>query len=89
MIPLSFVLLAWFVMMLVFVIFAILSVAIHMRFGLSGTFTTATAGIFLAVGIIVILATGIYFIQIDWSQNIGFANAPSLNNLQTTTDFGL
>lgn len=89
MIPMSFLLLAWLVLVAIFVLFALLTIGVHIRFGISNTTTTVTAGIFLTVSILVILATGIYFLQVDWSKNVGLFNANSFGIPQSASEFQL
>jgi|GEM_PF-939806 len=89
MIPLAYLFLAWLIFVAIFVLFAILTVTVHMRFGVSGSFTTVTGVIFLIVGILVILVSGIYFTQVDWSQNIGLFNLNTFGTQQSTSQFNL
>jgi len=89
MIPMSFLLLAWLIFVAIFVLFALLTIAVHIRFGISNPITTVSAGIFLTVSILVILATGIYFLQVDWSKNVGLFNANSFGTQQSVSEFEL
>ncbi len=89
MISMSILLVAWLVLVAIFVLFAILTIAVHIRFGISSPFTTVSAGIFLVVSILVIFASGVYFLQVDWSKNVGLFNASSFGSPQSVTEFEL
>lgn len=70
MLPLSFFLLIWLIVMSVFVLLALLTVVMALRYGLSG-FTTyiVTAG-FLIVIALGFVASGSYFSTVDWTQTV-------------------
>lgn len=89
MIPMSFLLLAWLILLGIFVIFAILTIGVHLRFGISNTFTAISAGVFLAVSILVILGTGIYFLQVDWSRDLGIVNINTFGTQRSVSEFEL
>jgi hypothetical protein len=89
MIPMSFFLLAWFVLVFIFVIFAILSLAVHMKFGLSTAFTTVSAGIFLGVSILVMAAAGVYILRVDWSRNLGAGQLSPFGTERSVSEFEL
>lgn len=89
MIPMSFLLIAWLILLAIFVLFALLTLAVHMRFGISNAFTATSAGIFLAVSILVILGAGIYFLRVDWSRDIGFFNLNTFGTPRDVSQFEL
>jgi hypothetical protein len=89
MIPMSFLLLAWFILVAIFVLFALLTLAVHIRFGISNALTTISAGIFLGVSIFIIFAAGIYFLQVDWKQNVGFIELAPFGTQESVSEFEL
>lgn len=69
MIPLIWFLLAWLVLVGLFAFATLITVIMHLRFGLSGTWTFVSTGIFLLVALGVLLASGGYLFTVDWSQS--------------------
>lgn len=89
MIPMSFLLLAWLILLAIYVLFAILTLGVHLRYGVSNAFTAISAGVFLGISILIILAAGIYFLQIDWSRNVGLFNLNTFGTQQDVSQFEL
>lgn len=78
MIPLGYFLVAWLVLVGIFAVMALITVLMNVRFGLSGIVTYAMTALFLGVVCVVLLATGGYFLSVDWSQDVTFVS-PSTN----------
>ena len=70
MIPLSAFLLAWLLVMSIFVLLVLLSVVMALRFGLSGFTTYVVTACFLMVIAIGMVASGGYFSTVDWTQPV-------------------
>ena len=71
MFPLSYLLIAWVVLIAIFLLFSLITIAVHLRYGLSGFMTSMTAAVFWAVTIVVLLMVSLAFTGVDWSQNVG------------------
>lgn len=72
MIPLSYFLIAWILLASIFFLYALITVGVYLKFGVAGSFTSATAALFLGVALIVICGSAYYFTMVDWSKPIGF-----------------
>lgn len=84
MIPLVWLLLAWIVCVGVFLILALMTTILALRFGLSGSRVVLFCGGFLAVAVIVIGTVGTYALtQVDWSSSLSIT--PSIS----TSDYFL
>lgn len=70
MIPLSYFLVAWLVLVALFALMTFITVIMNVRYGLSGLMTYVSTGVFLAVICAVLLGVGGYFATIDWSQEV-------------------
>ncbi len=70
MIPLIWFLFAWLVVMAIFVILALMTLMIFLRFGLSSFATYATSALFLGGIIIMFVCTGGYLLTVDWSASL-------------------
>lgn len=68
MIPLYFFLIAWFVLLAIHGLMALLSVIQMMRFGIAGPGTWLTTTAFFVVSFVAIFGTSAYLISVDWSQ---------------------
>lgn len=72
MIPLAWFLIAWLILLVIFVFMTLLTVAMTVRYGLSCVSTYVATGLFLLVILVVLFLTGSYLLGIDWSQNFTF-----------------
>ena len=72
MIPLSIFLLAWLVLLLIWMFFAIISSTQMLRFAVSGPMAYYATGFFMMVCVLVIAATLLYLISADWSLVLNF-----------------
>ncbi|MFH1077720.1 MAG: hypothetical protein V1745_00345 [Patescibacteria group bacterium] len=76
-IPISFFLLAWFVLLVVFGLLAFISVIQMLRFGVAGSGTYLSTAVFLAVSGLVLGGVGLYLAGVDWNATLDI----SLTNL--------
>jgi hypothetical protein len=72
MIPLSIFLIPWAILLLIHVLLSLVSVIQMLRFGMSGSMASFSTALFLIVSAMVILATVMYFLSVDWSLSIEF-----------------
>ncbi len=72
MIPLVWVLVLWLAGVTLFLILSLLTVTLALRFGVGGLRTFFFCGLYLAGSALIIGVTGIYAIQVDWSQAVSF-----------------
>ncbi|MEK7655706.1 MAG: hypothetical protein AAB386_03440 [Patescibacteria group bacterium] len=73
MIPLSIFLLAWLILLLIWMFFAIISSTQMLRFAVSGPMAYYATGFFMMISVIILAATIFYLLTADWSLvlNIG------------------
>lgn len=74
MIPLWIFLAVWLGLLVIYAIMAGLSVIQMMRYGVAGPGTFGVTFIFLALVGITLIASGIYFLSVDWQQTITLFN---------------
>jgi hypothetical protein len=83
MIPLSIFLIAWLVLLGIYALLALVSIVQMVRFGVSGSMTYFSTGIYLAVAAFVLTATVLYFLTVDWSLGLDvgslFSSSPYLS----------
>lgn len=77
MFPLSYLLIAWMVLVGIFLLFSLITIAVHLRYGLTGFMTSITAALFWAVTIAVLLSVSLAFTGVDWTQSVGFGVSQS------------
>ncbi len=79
MIPFTWLLLAWFVILGIFGLVALITLFTHIRYGVANFTTYFSTFLFLGVTLVVLLAAGTYLTQVDWSQSLDLG--PLLNSL--------
>ena len=78
MIPLSWLFVAWLILVAVFALLAMFTAILNVRFGLASFGTYATTAVFLLVPALVIIAVAFFMITVDWSQSFEIMpSAPS------------
>lgn len=70
MITLYFFLLAWLVFLGLYGIMSLVSVLQMVRYGIAGSGTWLSTVVFLVVAFLVMLASGWYFLGVDWQQPV-------------------
>ena len=70
MFPLSVFLIAWFILLAIFGLMALLSVIQMLRYGLAGPGTYMTTLIFFVATFVVVFGTSAYLLTVDWTQQI-------------------
>lgn len=70
MIPLLWIFFAWVIGVALFALFALFTISLVMRFGLTGFGTFLYSGCFLFVAGIIILGSGMFLLSADWSQSV-------------------
>lgn len=78
MIPISFFLVAWLVLVAIFGLMAMLTVYMNIKNGITTFGSYVTTAIFLGVSLFVILGVGGYVLTIDWTQTISLFSVPSM-----------
>ncbi|MBP7006322.1 hypothetical protein KBB27_04355 [Patescibacteria group bacterium] len=84
MIPLAWLLIAWVACVCVFLLVALLTVTLALKFALSGPRTLFFCSGFLFVSFLVIGTVSLFAMRVDWSQSLSFTPtsfAPSLLQL--------
>jgi hypothetical protein len=83
MIPLSYFLIAWLVLLGLYFLMSMISVMQMVRFGIAGFGTYAATGIYLVIFVLTVLGCSVYFLTVDWTEIVvlfeGLANSPFLN----------
>lgn len=83
MFPLSYLLIAWFILLGLYLIMSLISVLQMLRFGIAGFGTYAATTSYLIIVAATILLCSLFFLTIDWSQNAnlfeGLQTSPFLN----------
>lgn len=79
MIPFSWLLLAWLVMLGVFGLVALITLFTHVRYGVANFTTYISTLAFLGVVSVVLFLTGTYFMQVDWTQSLDLG--PTLSSM--------
>ena len=75
MIPLLWIFFVWVLAVGFFLLLALFTVSLAMRFGLTGMTTYILCGIFLLVSGIIIFSSGSYLLTVDWTQTISLIPA--------------
>ncbi len=70
MIPLYYFLATWAVFMFLFALMSLLTILQLVRFGLAGMGTYASSFLFIAVCVVAILGSTVYFASVDWTQSV-------------------
>lgn len=70
MIPLVFFLFAWMILVGIFLIVALITVYMAVRYGLSGPITAFTTLLFIAVTCFILFGTAFVLMSVDWTQSI-------------------
>jgi len=70
MIPIIWILIAWAIIMVIYLLMTLLTVNTMMRFGVARPGTYLSTAIFLGVIAIVLILVGAFLISMDWSQSI-------------------
>lgn len=78
MIPLSFFLVAWLVLVAIFGLMSMLTVYMNIKNGITTFGSYVTTAIFLGVSLFVILGVGGYLLTIDWTQTVGLFSMPTV-----------
>ncbi|MFA5936027.1 MAG: hypothetical protein WC787_04215 [Patescibacteria group bacterium] len=74
MIPLSIFLIAWLILLGIYVLLALVSMTQMIRFSVASSMTYFSTGVFLLVAILVISVTGIYLMTVDWTLGLDMGN---------------
>lgn len=74
MIPLAWFLFAWIGLAGLFGLLSLITLVIHLKYGLSSFTTYLSAFVFLGVTVIVGWIIGNFVISIDWTQNLDFTS---------------
>lgn len=72
MIPLAWFLGAWLILLVIFGLMTLLTIAMTLRYGLSCFTTYVALGLFIGVIAVVLFLTGAYLLSVDWSQSFSF-----------------
>ena len=70
MIPLSWLLIGWLIAIGLFLILALLTLAINIKYAVSSFMTYAMTALFLGVTLFILFITASYISTIDWSQDV-------------------
>lgn len=68
MIPLAWFLIAWIACVGLFLLASVVTIALALRFGLTGSKTFVLCLLYLLVGLVVVGTVGTYALTVDWSQ---------------------
>lgn len=79
MIPFSWLLLGWLVMLGLFGLLALITLFTHVRYGVANMTTYLSTLLFLGVATIALFLTGTYLAQVDWSQSLDLG--PTMSSL--------
>lgn len=79
MIPFSWLLLIWLGMLAVFGLVALITLFTHVRYGVANLTTYFSTFLFLGVTTIILFLTGMYLVQVDWSQGLDLG--PTLSGI--------
>ena len=73
MIPLTLFLFVWLILLVIFLLFALISVVQMLRYSVAGTTAYITTSVFIGVVAVTIFSTGLFLVNVDWSQgfNLG------------------
>lgn len=69
-IPLTFFLLAWIVLVGLFLLASAISLMMYLRFGIAGSMTFVSALLFVGVSSLVLFLTAGYLVSVDWTQTV-------------------
>ncbi|MBD3251702.1 hypothetical protein GF380_04600 [Candidatus Uhrbacteria bacterium] len=70
MVPLGYFLIAWLILLGIFAFFVLFTLIQMLRHGLPGMFTYLSTFLFVAVIVLVVLGSGLYFLQVDWNDSV-------------------
>ena len=70
MLPLSYFLLAWIILLAIFGLVALISIMQMLRYGVVGIGTYLSTILFLLVSMVVVLGTGIFLTRVDWTHSM-------------------
>jgi hypothetical protein len=70
MIPLPVFLIAWLILLGIYVMLSLISMMQMVRFGIASTMTYFSTAIFLIVAVLMIGGTGLYLATVDWSLGL-------------------
>ena len=73
MIPLAWLLIIWIIGVGIFLLLALLTITLALRFGISGLRTFLFCGLFAFTSFVVIALVGTYALGVDWTQTLSFA----------------
>ena len=83
MIPLSYFLFAWLLLLGLYLLMSLISMMQMLRFGIAGFGTYASTLAYLIIFVLTVLGCGVYFLTVDWTQNVslfaGLGSSPYLN----------
>lgn len=68
MVPLGYFLIAWLVLLAIYAILVLITLVQMLRHGLPTPFTYISTFIFVAVAVLVVIGSGMYFLSVDWNQ---------------------
>lgn len=69
-IPLFFFLIAWLVLVGIFLLTSAITLLMYLRFGLAGSMTFLSTLIFVIISALMLLASANYLASVDWSQSV-------------------
>jgi hypothetical protein len=78
MIPMAYLLLVWLTLVGIFAIMTLLTVLMSIRHSVASFGAYASTLLFLVVTAWVLIATGIYFLGVDWSQPLQLFSRPTI-----------
>jgi len=70
MVPLILFLAIWAILVLGFGLLALITTAMSLRFGISGFMTLMSNAVFVTIALVVLGATGLYLVGVDWNQTV-------------------
>lgn len=70
MLPLSWLLLTWLIMLGLFFLVALITLFTHLRYGVANFMTYFSTLIFVGVTTLALLVTSNYLVQVDWTQTL-------------------
>lgn len=81
MFPLSWLLLAWLVVVGFFLILALLTLVINIKYAVSSFTTYAMTALFLGVTVLILFLAASYISTVDWSQDVNMTPSFSVNSV--------
>jgi hypothetical protein len=70
MLPLSWFLMAWLVLVIIHLLLASVTIMMHLRYGVTGFGTYLSSLVFIGVIVLTLLFTASYLLTVDWNQSL-------------------